>query len=57
MKMEDAEEWKLMWEELDDENFKATIPSTDYDRLKTPKECEIFQLLWKNDDKSCKIYT
>jgi hypothetical protein len=47
MKMEDAEEWKLMW----DENFKTTILSTEYDRLKTPEEFGIFQLLWKNDNK------
>jgi hypothetical protein len=39
-------DWKLMWEKLGDENFKATIPCTDYDRLKTPGECDIFRLLW-----------
>ena len=50
MKFEDAEEWKLMWEKLGDENFKATVLSTVYDRLKTPEECGIFQLLWKNDN-------
>jgi hypothetical protein len=52
MKMQDAEEWKLMWKKLGDENFKATILSTDCDhRLKRPEECGIFQLLWKNDNK------
>jgi hypothetical protein len=26
------------------ENLKATIPSKDYDRLKTTRECGMFQL-------------
>ena len=51
MKIEDAEEWKLMSEKLDDENFKAANLGTDYDGLKTPEECGIFQLLWKNGNK------
>jgi len=40
--MQDAEEWKLMWEKLGDKNFKATILSTDYDRLKNLKNVEYF---------------
>jgi hypothetical protein len=28
------------------ENLKATIPNTDYDRSKTTGECGIFQLFW-----------
>jgi hypothetical protein len=37
-------EWKGMWKILNNENLKATIPSTGYDRTKATGECGIFQL-------------
>jgi hypothetical protein len=33
-----------MWKIEGDENLKATIPNTDYDRSKTAGECGIFQI-------------
>jgi hypothetical protein len=36
---------------LGDENFEVSNLSTDNDRLKTPEEFGIFQLVWKNDNK------
>ena len=34
---------------LCNQNLKATIPSTDYDRKKNTAECGIFQLFEKNN--------
>jgi hypothetical protein len=46
LKLEDTVEWKWMWKQLGDENLKATIPITVYDRSKTAGESGIFQLFW-----------
>jgi len=40
-----------------DEHFQATIPSIDYDRLRTTTECGIFKLFGQHDNKSFKKYT
>jgi len=33
-------------QKTEDNNLKATNPSTDYDRSKTTGECGIFQIFW-----------
>jgi len=45
MELENAMEWERTWGEKNygDENMKATISNTKYDRSKTPGECGIFQ--------------
>jgi hypothetical protein len=35
-------------------NLKATIPSTNYDRPRTPEECGIYYLLGKHDKKDAR---
>ena len=42
MKLEDAMAWKLMWKKQRNENFKANIPSYNYDTPKTTGECGMF---------------
>jgi len=39
-------DWKRMWGEGSNEDLKATILNTNYNRLKTTGEFETFSTIW-----------